>query len=146
MFNRMTSTKFIAPSGLEALRAGRPRLRKRQSAKRIAHSVRISLPALFRSSIFNPLFSILTPPHSVVSARYSSLIRRLAPCALRLADFPWRPLRLCGYILEGFFFFRTWSPLRLCPSISLGVLRLSKDASHLSPGIWLDSELGRGCG
>ena len=29
MFNRMTSTKFFAPSGLEALRAGRPRLRQR---------------------------------------------------------------------------------------------------------------------
>ncbi len=56
-----------------------------------------------------------------------------------------RPLRLCGYILEELFFFRTWRALRLC-------------ASHLSPGSLIQNsrknskifgrtlELGRGCG
>ena len=39
---------------------------------------------------------------------------------------------LIGVNLRLIYLFRTWLPLRLCPSISLGVLRFSKDARIFS--------------
>ncbi len=66
---------------------------KWQRAERKAHSVRISLSALFRSSIFNPLFSILIPPHSVLSTRNSVLLKGALPFALCALLFP-----VCVYL------------------------------------------------
>ncbi len=62
--------------------------------------------------------------------------------------------RISDFEFRTFNSIYTWHPLRLCPSISLGVQRLSKDASHLFPecviqiwteifkNLWLDFSKG----
>ncbi len=147
MFNRMTSTKFFAPSGLEALRAGRPKLRQRTDQPLAEPRRRELLTADTRRFTQIRIRRFHRRDAEYAEGRIFAqsgddvwakdlvfrrdmflfvVVSRQTKKAISL-----RPLRLCGYILEEFFFFQTWPPLRLCPSIPLGVLRFSKDASDL---------------
>jgi len=124
----MTSTKFFAPSGLEALWAGRPKLYQRMDQP-LAEPRRREL--------------LTADPRRFTQIRIRRFHRRDAEYAegrifAQSGDDDWakellfkrgmflfvvvsrqtkkaislRPLRLCGYILEEFFFLRTWRALR----------------------------------
>ncbi len=141
MFDSSTSTEFFAPSGLEALRAGRPRrprIKIRISKFEISNKPKYSN---FNFEIQNDLgkhpkseyrntkqFQNLNSQNPKPSNENFSRVFKCFeisilsfPFLFRVSDFEFR---ICNFICA-------WRPLRLCPSIPLGVLRFSKDASYL---------------